>query len=234
MSRKISCNLLLERASQEVVEIQARLPKIAERDSFNRIIVGIKVTLEQLRSVLDYMSKDIVDILPSKPSGNIYFPFVHPRKKDGTSLIRADIHSEFKKTYSYLDQLSSAHSSLYKKIEDWQGEQWISDLINAVNPQKHDDLASLGEPVVRFAPNIAIKGSGAFVRFEAGANVNGETIQDTRQVIIGEPVPESLSHLMYESVEVDMSTFNSEWVNKLDDWTQKIKVLVDSVYQHIS
>ena len=232
MSRRISANRLLKFAGKELGRIDLLMPAITQKDSFDDIIVGVKVILEQLRSVLDYLGQDITD-LATRPTGFVYFPFIHPLDRNGIARSPHAIEDRFTRDYSHLGSLATTHPALYSQIKSLQGVQWLSDMISAVNPQKHDDLADAGEPIVRAAPNVTIQGAGARIRHEKGAIINGVVMQETEEFVIGEPIPESLRHMLYESVDVDENKFRKEWIDKLKDWTEKTKALVADLYQHI-
>src|SRR5262249_12394235 len=140
--------------------IQESFARRGQSPMANKLLYAeIKSVLENLRSVLDYAAHDIeeaVKPVASAPKGtDVYFPFVHPVSMKGKRKSEAEIRNEFK-TKPFVQETSQRLPKVFAVLESVQGQQWLSDLIEEVNPQKHNNRACLGAKEVHI-------GSGGFV-----------------------------------------------------------------------
>jgi hypothetical protein len=199
MSRKTSIDRLIRRAREELKSVQDSLPTRTERASFDRIKGGLKITLEQLRSVLDYAAQDVAELTPpgAAPQKK-YFPFIHPLDLSGNRKTPAQIMQEFtrKPDYQYLHlHIAGSHTKVYDTLKAVQGKIWLSELIAAVNPQKHDDLEKLGPPQIQVGSNVIFQGpKGTPIRalYKADIVIHGQRIPAPLELSIGSPAPRNL------------------------------------------
>ncbi len=239
MNRKTDIDRLVRSAREDLQVIQNNLLTRTQKTSFDRIKTKIKSVLEHLRSALDYAVHDIAQLAPAGAlPKKIYFPYIHPIDKLGNQKTSAGIIHEFAKEsqYGYLHQhIAKINAPLYKELEAVQGQQWLSDLIEAVNSQKHQSLVKLGEPQIHDGSGLVLLGEGSAFIADSGATVriDGQRIQTPFEVRVGSSIPQELAAIFYETEEIEESRFKMEWVDRLKDWTDKTESLLNTLYRHI-
>ncbi|PHQ24042.1 hypothetical protein CLH62_18170 [Marinobacter guineae] len=126
----------------------------------NRIL--LKNTLENLRSVLDYLAQDIVIKLKTKPkNGNlsekVYFPYGQRENHFNNSVKRnlPPLKEDEPKIYDLLESIQPFKSK----------DNWVVDLCSLTNDAKHNSLSK-----TESQENTVVEQKG-FARIEGGRNV---------------------------------------------------------------
>lgn len=96
--------------------------------------VTIKNTMENLRSVLDYIAIDINNKL-SSPKSKAYFPYSKERELFNNSVQKnlPNLNIELPNIYNLIKEIQPFES----------GDDWLSVICNLVNFAKHNDLSSI-------------------------------------------------------------------------------------------
>ena len=130
--------------------------------------IDVKNAMENMRSALDYMARDIADeiVAPHQASNNlkavklVYFPYGRDQQA-----FEASVHQG-------LPDLHSLNSQVYEIIESIQphscGNTWLYELCNIVNKNKHDAL-SAQERTERQSYTVSRTGGGPAISAPAGA-----------------------------------------------------------------
>lgn len=148
---------LLEHCDTEIKNID----KSIKNGELNKVL--LKNTLENLRSTLDYLAKDILTKLKSSPSNNslsekVYFPY-------------GQKHNHFKKSVQRnLPPLKKDDPQIYDLLESIQPfkskNNWVVDLCSLTNDAKHN---SLSKTETQKSTVVEQKG---FARIEGGRNIS--------------------------------------------------------------
>jgi len=171
--RKEQTSALIEHATQGLEGIATEYSKalVAQKISA-KLQIDIKNFMENLRSALDYMAKDIYEIIikpvrdraGEKTIDKIYFPY-GKSENDFKSRIGA-----------CLPKLEILNSDIFSLIESMQPhklkDDWLYIFCNIVNEKKHDNLTpqvkevrrglkiELPGGVISLGPNATISGGG--------------------------------------------------------------------------
>lgn len=147
-------NALLTHTKSEIESLK----KQANNSEINKI--ALKNILENLRSILDYHSKDVSCKLKEKQvpiSDKVYFPY-------------GQRENHFKKSIDKnLPKLKELNDSLYAVIENEQPfkshDNWIVDLCSLTNEAKHNHLSKTENQ-----KTVSIR-QGNFINIEGGRNI---------------------------------------------------------------
>lgn len=147
---------LLEHCDGEISNIDKSIKEGALKK------VSLKNTLENLRSILDYLAKDVLTKLKSNPSNKqlsdkVYFPY-------------GQKENHFKKSVQRnLPPLRNDEPEIYNLLESIQPfkskKNWVVDLCSLTNDAKHN---SLSKTETQKSTVVEQKG---FARIEGGRNV---------------------------------------------------------------
>jgi hypothetical protein len=232
MSRKMDIDRLLR------LNRQQRIPAIArnwenrgEQAAQDAIYGDIKAVLESLRSVLDFAYRDLEDAAGRLHTQDLYFPFVHPVGRNGTVKTKAGILTEFHQK-PLVPEIKRAHPAVYDSLRAVQGEQWLSEMIKTVNPQKHERLDALGTRyLLGSSLPIKIFGGGGF-NIASGSTVYFQGVKVTGPAVIcpEKPIPASAAPAFYQSETLDEPSFKEKWIERLKDWNNRITDLIDQIY----
>ncbi len=129
--------------------------------------IDVKMTLEQLRSVLDYLAIDVDTVLyqgqnVARTGHRIYFPYNADIKR---------VESSLKKQYLDLDVQSPAIQDLIHSVQSYrQGSDWLNVLCTQTNGHKHSGLTkhepkSKGHGGLVVGNNAVLLGPGASATF---------------------------------------------------------------------
>lgn len=160
---------LFEHAKNEISSISVQ----ANNGTINK--VALKNTLENLRSILDYVAQDIRDKLKSKKGKSIkekvYFPY---GQRENHFLKSVD---------SNLPSLSQCCPKIYTLVESIQpfisGDSWLVDLCGLTNDAKHNALSKIENQ----KSNTIYQGGVPMGTFGSGCEINmwGNTVNGVRQ-----------------------------------------------------
>ena len=187
--RKDQVDALIEHAKTDLEKIEKQYNKALEETTIpSSLQIDIKNYMENLRSALDYIARDIYEqqIAPHRAStgkpeiSKIYFPYGKTENdfKSGVGLS--------------LPELKNVSQDLYNTLETIQpykiGDNWLFDFCRTLNEKKHDTLTpqkkeekrgldiDFGGAKIQMGPGSSISGTG-FIGTEAGGiHLQGDTI----------------------------------------------------------
>lgn len=157
--------------------------------------ISIKNCLENLRSVLDYLGKQIYNENNCKGANRTYFPIFSKDKQSFDKFMQEN--------YPNLDTVDP---TIYTKLEDIQffknptENEWMSNLVTLVNENKHEKLSpqtkterkelsiSSGGTGIRLSGGTSIRmGSGTSIKIGGKTIYGGQTISPDSNFIRADP-----------------------------------------------
>lgn len=147
-----SCKVMIENISEQI-----------KKEEMDKIL--LKNTLENMRSVLDYLANDILRTLKSNPKNlklaeKIYFPYGQRE------------NHFIKNVKKNLAPLKECEPKIYDLIENVQpfksGNNWVVDLCLLTNNAKHNELSKIENQEVTVVDQ---KGFGRFEAVEGGGSM---------------------------------------------------------------
>lgn len=167
--RQDSVNALLSHAKAELFKIEEEYSASLQRkDIAPSLQIDIKNLMENLRSALEYIARDIYEKLiqtvrnaKSQPEvSNIYFPY----GKDEN-----DFKSAIGRNLPNLDSISAPVFSLIECIQPHKcGNSWLYDFCNIVNDNKHNSLTPQTRKE-RKSYKVGLRGGKTAISAPAGA-----------------------------------------------------------------
>jgi hypothetical protein len=187
---------LIDKSKKDLETIKEEYNKsLNEKQISTSLKISIKNCLENLRSSLDYLGKQIYNENNCNGSKRTYFPIF---SKDKASFDRF-----MQDNYPNLDTINQI---IHNKLEDIQffknptENQWMSDLVTLVNENKHEKLSpqtrterkelsiSSGGTGIRLSGGASIRmGSGTSIRIGGKTIYGGQTISPDSNIIAADP-----------------------------------------------
>ena len=235
MKRKKDIEMLLRSNNTD------RIPSIKENFQKYKVAEGkdkaaegsirtdIKSALENIRSALDYLAHDIAELNKNDfQKCDIYFPYVHPLKKDGSKRSRNEIETVFSSQMKEFKGLEEKYKEMFLFLRSLQGQMWLSELIQSVNPQKHNSLVKLGQKEMHL-------GSGLIVKGKIDIKPEGKLVTEKGSIKGAfEATPESLMEKrFYQIIEVKEPIDEKELtqlLDKLEEWNTRVIELINHCY----
>lgn len=186
MARKDSIHALLTKAKAQIEQIQTGYNKSLHGKAVDaQLRIDIKNACENLRSVLDYIAKDIRErYCPTAPSDTrFYFPIL-PDKPT--------FDRKIDEWFPGLRQAAPAVVAALEGLQPFQGgQEWLGQ-INQVNSEnKHGDLVEQTR-VESLETRVTGRGGGQIswgpgVKFGPGVSVMGVPIDPSTQLPVPDP-----------------------------------------------
>jgi len=160
MARKDDVTQLLLHVENKLANIKKVYDESLEQREIHPFLrIDIKNVMENLRSALDYMAKDIATNIQAAGK-NHYFPFGDNQK---------NFHNSVDKN---LQNLKNKRPDIYCLIENMQphtcGNSWLPDLCHIVADKKHDSLVQQ-ERTSQKTYSIGLPGKDSIISAPAGA-----------------------------------------------------------------
>lgn len=233
-NRKRSIDRLLNVNEQKIIKIEKYAKNIENTNDSDSFYVEIKNFLENLRSILDYCANDLAD-LTNNNLDEIYFPYCHPRKKDGTLKTQAQIENEFNEKMNNFPDVQSKYPDIYTILKNLQGKKWVSRLIQSVNPQKHDNLKELGRRMIRIKSKLgSIKiGGNMHIAKNTKINIKGKQFKGPISLSPDRPIPDKFSN-GFENVDTLNEKEYQLFLNEIQNFQKKIANLIKKLYANMS
>ena len=136
MDRYDDIELLLDDSREKIQTVKREYQNIrTQKPEDPKLVLTIKHCLLNLRSVLEYATQEIWQSYNKTPKKRLYFPYGETELLFNNSL------------KSNLPSLESCKPNVAKLIRDLQpftcGDNWLLNLCEQVNTQKHDRLSRL-------------------------------------------------------------------------------------------
>ena len=211
--------------------LKVLIPDISEQANNGEVCkVDVKNSLENLRSILDYIAHDILldlkDKTRDKLKDKIYFPY-------------GERQNHFKKSLqNNLPKLDQYFPEVYSVIEKCQyficKDNWLYDLCHLTNGAKHNRLSETEnqQSIDIKQPGIHVKAAQGSKVVISGNTLNGE-IQDT--VIVepdgdivahkrsGKTSIEINNHIKFHGKELEVAPFLGKCLNNVEELVVKIE-----------
>jgi hypothetical protein len=135
-----------------------------------------------------------------------------------------------------LKKLETAHPKIYDVILRVQGQDWLSKVINAVNPQKHNDAVRLGDKQMTIgppgAPMIHLEETAA-IHLKGGHQIiTGDKVIEGMDVLTtATPLPAEYRDVVRVHEVVDEATFRAQWLDSLEVWNERMSQLIEDIYR---
>ncbi len=233
MNRKNDVERLLRvNSNQRLPAIKQNYGSAKSSAAQDALYADIKSVLENLRSVLDYVYQDIRGITATISSPpNLYFPFVHPISLAGKQQLPSQIQAAFDQK-PLVRELKSQHPGIYQTLQQVQGEQWMSEMFQTVNPQKHDKLDPLGMRIVRSVNGglTILEGGSATVLPGITLTVDGHRIKGPAYISPGTPIPNEHKQVLFILDKIDAIDFETKWIKRLEHWNAQTEALTATIY----
>ncbi|MBU1397629.1 MAG: hypothetical protein KKE00_12215, partial [Proteobacteria bacterium] len=178
MSRKNSIAALIKKSRYSMVSLKNDYQaSLKAKEVSEELKVDIKNILENLRSCLDYIARDVYDKFIHGTPGRLYFPIRHTPNEFQQAISR---------DYSGLDQSAP---NLYTIIEQVQpyNDPWLGKFNRLNNDNKHEDLVEQTRTEYRRVTVSSKSGGGSVswgpgVTFGPGVSVVGVPIDPRTQM----------------------------------------------------
>ncbi len=181
MKREQSIVALIKRSKEQYLSLQKDYEKsLKAKEISEEMKIDIKNIFENLRSVLDYLAKDIAE--KNCPNITLKYRLYFPIRQN-----QADFQGFLKKSYPGLDINNSKLCAYLESIQIYKNpnNEWLSQFNKLNNDNKHDDLV---EQTRKEARQIEVSRSGGSVAwgpgvtFGKGVSVMGVPIDSNTQL----------------------------------------------------
>jgi len=189
MSNRIdSINALLERCKQDSASIEQEYNKSLHAKKIEPSLrIDIKNLCENLRSVLDYLARDIRDKFspPAKSGERFYFPILPDSTQFNTQMPKwfPNLKTNCPDLYAYLEAVQPYQSDKTK---------WLGLFNRVTNENKHGDLVEQTRSETKQV-KVNIQGGGSVawnpdaVKFGSGVFIGGVPVDPRTQMPIPHP-----------------------------------------------
>jgi len=188
MSNRLdSITALLKRSKQDLSRIEEEYNKSLHSKRIDpNLKIDIKNYCENLRSVLDYLAKDIRDKYcpAAKSNDRFYFPIL-PDTNQFVSLIQKwfpDLHNSCHDLYAYIESIQPYQSEKTK---------WIGLFNKLNNENKHGDLVEQirteSEQIEVVFQGGSVSWNPSSVKFGSGVYIGGVPVNPNTQLPIPHP-----------------------------------------------
>lgn len=190
MSRKKSIDALIERCRDSLNALKDDYQaSLNAKEISEALKIDIKNILENLRSCLDYIARDVHEKFISGPADRLYFPIRHTA---------AEFQQAIKHDYSGLEQSAPEVFSIIENVQPYN-DGWIGKFNRLNNDNKHEDLVEQSRTETKRVTVSSKAGGGSVswgsgVTFGSGVSVVGVPIDPRTQM----PVPNSIAETKVE------------------------------------
>lgn len=131
MSRGSSIDALLRKSDGAMSQLEEDYRKSLDAKTVSEELkIDIKNILENLRSSLDYLARDIHEKYATKSAKRLYFPIRHTRKEFEEAIAR---------DFSGLEIVAPEVYSALERVQPYN-EPWLGEFNSLNNNNKHQDL----------------------------------------------------------------------------------------------
>ncbi len=190
-----------------------------------KLKVDIKNILENLRSCMDYIARDVYDKFISGTPGRLYFPIRHTAN---------EFHQAISRDYSGLDQSAPNVYAIIEQVQPYN-DPWLGKFNRLNNDNKHEDLVEQTRTESRRVTVSSKSGGGSVswgpgVTFGSGVSVVGVPIDPRTQM----PVPNTITDTKVEIwVDFKFRDNNESVIPFLDRSVDKIESVCNSIQEYL-
>lgn len=226
MSRKKSIAALITKCRDSMSSLKNDYHASLEaKEVSEELKVDIKNILENLRSCLDYIARDIHDKFIARAPERLYFPIRHTANEFQQAISR---------DYSGLDQSAPDVYTIIEQVQPYN-DAWLGKFNRLNNNNKHEDLVEQTRTETKRV-TVSSKGGGGSVSwgpgvtFGSGVSVMGVPIDPRTQM----PVPNSTTDTKVEIwVDFKFRDNNESVIPFLDKSVDKVESVCNSIQEHL-
>ena len=226
MSRKKSIAALIKKSRDSMASLKNDYQaSLKAKEVSEELKVDIKNILENLRSCLDYIARDVYEKFISGTPGRLYFPIRHTDNEFQQAISR---------DYSSLDQAAPNVYAIIEKVQPYN-DPWLGKFNRLNNDNKHEDLVEQTRTETRrVTVSSKIGGSsvswGPGVTFGSGVSVIGVQIDPRTQM----PVPNTTTDTKVEIwVDFKFRDNNESVIRFLDKSVDKVESVCNSIQDYL-
>lgn len=226
MSREKSIAALTKKCRDSMVTLKADYQaSLDAKDVSEDLKIDIKNILENLRSCLDYIARDIHNKFITGTPGRLYFPIRHTANEFNQVISRdfADLGQTAPDVYAILEQNQPFN------------DDWLGKFNRLNNDNKHEDLVEQTRTETRRVTVSSKTGGGSVswgpgVTFGSGVSVMGAPIDPRTQM----PVPNSFTETKVEIwVDFKFQDNNESVLPFLGKSVEKVESICSSIQNHL-
>ncbi|MBJ6888880.1 hypothetical protein [Vibrio cholerae] len=218
---------LLEHSKKEVNAIAEQ----SKQGTINKI--AVKNVLENLRSILDYHSQDILNVLKAKVSNKklpnkVYFPYGQKENHFKISV---------KNNLPSLNEVLPEAYQLLESIQPFKSkDNWVVDLCSLTNEAKHNNLSK-----TKKQKSVSIR-QGNFIHIDGATNVvlennyvNGQRLDDVyvnnnHEVRIvkhsGTTLITENNKIKFDGKEIEVAPFLRQCHSKIEQFSSELSQIL--------
>ncbi|KJR27824.1 hypothetical protein [Vibrio sp. S234-5] len=218
---------LLEHSKNEVNAIAEQ----SKQGTINKI--AVKNVLENLRSILDYHSQDILNVLKAKVSNKkspnkVYFPYGQKENHFKNSV---------KNNLPSLNEVLPEAYQLLESIQPFKSkDNWVVDLCSLTNEAKHNNLSK-----TKKQKSVSIR-QGNFIHIDGATNVvlennyvNGQRLDDVyvnnnHEVRIvkhsGTTLITENNKIKFDGKEIEVAPFLRQCHSKIEQFSSELSQIL--------
>ncbi len=226
MSRENSIAALLKKCRNSIITLKSNYQaSLDAKEVSEDLKVDIKNILENLRSCLDYIARDIHDKFISGTPGILYFPIRHTTK---------EFNQAIKRDFPGLDQTAS---DIYAILEQNQpfNDDWLGKFNRLNNDNKHEDLVEQTRTETKRVTVTSKRRGGSVswgpgVTFGSGVSVMGAPIDPRTQL----PIQNSNTETKVEIwVDFKFQDNNESVIPFLDKSVYNVESICSSIQNYL-
>lgn len=230
MSNRIkSINALLDRSKQDLANIEKEYNSSLHSKNIEASLrIDIKNLCENLRSVLDYLAKDIREIYcaPAKTGERFYFPILPDPTQFSYQIPKwfPDLKSNCPNLHDYLESVQPYQTDKTK---------WLGLFKRVNNENKHGDLVEQTRSETKQV-KVNIQGGGSAtwnpsaVKFGSGVSIGGVPVDPTTQMPIRDP-SQTVEVITWVDFRFDGIDVSALWL--LKESLSGITTIVSDIYK---
>ena len=187
--------------------------------------IDIKNILENLRSCLDYIARDIHDKFIAGSSSKLYFP-IRPTFTEFEQVIARD--------FSGLDQTSPDVCNILEKVQPYN-DDWLGKFNRLNNNNKHEDLVEQTRTETKQVTVSSKSGEGSVswgpgVTFGSGVSIMGVPIDPKTQLPVSNTTTETKVEIWVDFRFADNGESVLPFLTKSID---KVETLCQAIQTHL-
>jgi len=226
MSRKKSIAALIRKCRDSMATLKADYQaSLSAKTVSEDLKVDIKNILENLRSCLDYIARDIHDKFISATPGRLYFPIRHTA---------TEFNQAISSDFADLDQTAPDVYAILEQNQPFSVD-WLGKLNRLNNNNKHEDLVEQTRTETRRV-TVSSKGGGGSVSwgpgvtFGSGVSVMGVRIDPRTQM----PIPNTTTDTKVEIwVDFKFQDNNESVIPFLDKSVDKVESICNLIQNYL-
>ncbi|RMH34230.1 MAG: hypothetical protein D6690_11080 [Nitrospirae bacterium] len=226
VTRRKSVEALIKKCKEAMVDLKRDYEaSLQAKEVSEELKVDIKNVLENLRSCLDYVARDVHEKYVDGDPGRLYFPIRSSVK---------DFEQAMAKNYGGVKTTAPGIYAVFEKVQPFN-DPWLGTFNRLNNDNKHENLVEQTRTETRRV-TVSSKGGGGSVSwgsgvtFGSGVSVMGVPIDPRTQM----PVPNSIVETRVEIwVDFKFAENNESVIPFLERSIGRVEQLCDDIYKEL-